>query len=134
MPPDLYNALSATSGGFLNQQSQQPAGGPPRSLGVGPSSGGPTSPMSPNGDNMFAPSSQAPLPQPDYRSNPVVTTDNRSAVNQQPNPQPNSSPTMPGMYAAMQKDVGGSPGMPSNTVENSPNMNGQSLYRSIVNP
>ena len=132
--PDLYNALSAASGGFLNQRTQQPGFGPPGvSQGSGPSSAGPQSPMSPNGDNMYAPSSQAPLPQPEYRSNPVVTQDSR-AVNQQPFPQPNPAPSMPGMYGAMQKNVGGSPGMPSPTVENSPNMNGQSLYRSIVNP
>lgn len=123
--PSLYNALSATSGGFLNQSTQRPTVGPPASAGVGPASGGPMSPMSPNGNNMFAPMSEPLGLSPGYQSNPLVTQDTR-ALNQQPNPQPNLSPTMPGQY-----DSYGSPAMPSPERENSPNMPGQSLYRSI---
>jgi len=115
MATPLYNALSATSGGFLNQSTQRPTAGPPASAGLGPASGGPQSPMSPNGDNMFAPSNEPLRVSPEFASNPVVTTnDSLRPVNQQPNPQPNPEPTMP-----------------SPNRENNPYMPGQSLYRSL---
>lgn len=74
--PSLYNALSMTSGGFLNTKStQQPAGGPPGSPGFGPSSS-----QSPTGDNLFVsdnvvgrPSPMSPSLNPSLRSNPVAS-------------------------------------------------------------
>lgn len=101
--PNLYQALSATSGGFLNQRDQQPTGGPPGSPGVGPSSQG------------YAPASQLPSLPPEMQSNPMVTDPNR-ALNQQPNPQPNSSPTMPGLFSALQQ--GGNQGQPMKQFNN----------------
>lgn len=120
--PSLYNALSATSGGFLNQREQQSTGGPPGSLGVGPSS-----PQSPSGDNMmtfdsqkqnttgYAPSPQMPSLGGVQQTNPMVSQDPR-ALNQQPNPQLNSSPTMPGLFGALQPQ--GTQGQPTKQFNN----------------
>lgn len=65
--------------------------------------------------NGYAPSPQIPSMGGQQQTNPMVSG-NSGAVNQQPNPQPNGSPTMPGLFSALQQ--GGNQGQPTRQFNN----------------